>query len=268
MCFDHDALPPDLPRDLGLPPIAGGAGAELMELTSADGTVFSAALAQAPQPIAQGGAVVILPDIRGLYRFYLALAERFAAAGHHAIVVDLYGRTAGTGLRGEDFDGMGQAAATETAQVQADVAAAAAALRERTGHDGDVVSVGFCFGGSMSLLCAANPQLDLQGVVAFYGGLNGSRLGFTSPLELADRMRGPILGLYGGEDPSIPPAAVEDLDARLGDAGVDHEIVVYPGAPHSFFDRQATDFADASADAWRRVLGFLGGVSARATAGV
>ena len=73
---------PTLPADLARPRIAGGAGAELLELTSADGTRFSAALAEAPE--ASGRAVVILPDVRGLYPFYSELAERFAQAGHHA----------------------------------------------------------------------------------------------------------------------------------------------------------------------------------------
>ena len=102
MCFAFDARPPDLPADLARPPIAGGAGAELLELTSADGTRFSAALAEAPEPA--GRAVVILPDIRGLYPFYSELAERFAQAGHHAIAIDYFGRTAGLGPRDEDFE--------------------------------------------------------------------------------------------------------------------------------------------------------------------
>jgi carboxymethylenebutenolidase len=50
---------------------------------------------------------------------------------------------------------------------------------------------------------------------------------------------------------------VEEFDDRLTKAGLDHEIHVYPGAPHSFFDRRFEDHADASADAWRRMLGFL-----------
>ena len=102
MCFAFDASPPDLPADIA--PIAGGAGAELLELESADGTRFSAALAESPEP--RGHAVVILPDVRGLYPFYSELAERFSAAGHHAIAIDYFGRTAGLGPRGEDFEYM------------------------------------------------------------------------------------------------------------------------------------------------------------------
>ena len=82
MCFAFDASPPDLPADIA--PIAGGAGAELLELESADGTRFSAALAESPEP--RGRAVVILPDVRGLYPFYSELAERFAAAASSCTV--------------------------------------------------------------------------------------------------------------------------------------------------------------------------------------
>src|SRR3954471_17628941 len=102
MCFEFDALPPLLPNDV--PRVAGGAAAEVLELESADGTKFSAAVAGTSE--VRGGAVVIYPDIRGLYPFYIDLAERFAEAGHHAVVVDYFGRTAGLGPRDEDFDYM------------------------------------------------------------------------------------------------------------------------------------------------------------------
>ncbi len=67
----------------------------------------------------------------------------------------------------------------------------------------------------------------------------------------------PVLGLFGGADQGIPVEQVAALDQALDASGVEHEIVVYPGAPHSFFDRRAQEFADASADAWQRVLGFI-----------
>src|SRR5512133_491578 len=102
MCFAFDAHPPDLPADLARPRLAGGAAAELLELTSADGTRFAAALAQAPD--ASGPGVVVLPDVRGLYRFYIELTERFVQAGHHAIAIDYFGRTAGIGERDNDWD--------------------------------------------------------------------------------------------------------------------------------------------------------------------
>jgi carboxymethylenebutenolidase len=252
MCFAFDASPPDLPADIA--PIAGGAGAERLELESADGTRFSAALAESPEP--RGRAVVILPDVRGLYPFYSELAERFAAAGHHAIAIDYFGRTAGLGPRGEDFDYWPHVQKTRPKTVQADAAAALAALRERTGADG-ASTVGFCFGGTQSFLAATNEALGLEGVIGFYGSLSVERWGDMSPIRRAVDMHGPVLGMFGGADEGIPPDQVEAFDAALAEADVEHEIITYPGAPHSFFDRRYEEHAEACADAWRRILAFL-----------
>jgi carboxymethylenebutenolidase len=145
---------------------------------------------------------------------------------------------------------------TTPAGVQADAGAALAALRERTGARA-AVSVGFCFGGMHSLLAGTSPELALDGVVAFYGRLDGSRFGVKGPLERAAEIRCPVLGIYGGADASIPVEQVREFEARLAEAGIPNEIVIYPGAPHSFFDRASEQYAEASADAWRRVLDFV-----------
>lgn len=254
MCFSFDARPPAPPIDLLRAPIAGGAGAELLELTSADGTRFSAAFAQAPED--RGAGIVILPDVRGLYPFYSELAERFAQAGHHAIAIDYFGRTAGLGPRGEEFEYMPHVQLLKVPQVHADAAAAVAALRERTG-DRPVVSVGFCLGGFLSFLAAANLADTLAAVVGFYGILAGDRFDTDGPLDRAESIKRPVLGLFGGEDQAIGLDQVQEFDKRLGETGVEHEIHVYPGAPHSFFDRRFEQYADACEDAWRRMLAFI-----------
>jgi carboxymethylenebutenolidase len=259
MCFDFDARPPDLPADLALAPLAGGAGAEMLELTSADGTRFSAALAEAPDASRPG--VVILPDVRGLYRFYVELAERFAQAGHHAIAIDYFGRTAGTGERDDDFEYMPHVQETRVERVQLDIAAALGALNERTGVRG-AVTVGFCFGGAQSFAAATSADLDLAAAVGFYGRLVPAREGAPSPIRKAPQTRCPVLGLFGGADESIPPDQVQAFDRGLDESGVEHEIATYPGAPHSFFDRAQAEHAAASEDAWRRVLGFLAAAAA------
>jgi carboxymethylenebutenolidase len=254
MCFAFDARPPALPADLRPAPIAGGAGAELLELTSADGTRLSAALAESPE--SRGAGVVILPDVRGLYTFYSELAERFAEAGHPAIALDYFGRTAGLGPREENFDYTPHVQQLQVPQVQADTSAAIEALRKRTGVSA-VATVGFCLGGFESFLAAADLPPQLSAAVGFYGVLDGSRFGVAGPLDRAAEIRCPVLGLFGGADEAIPADQVEQFDAKLTEAGVDHEIHVYPGAPHSFFDRRYEEHAEACADAWRRMLGFL-----------
>jgi carboxymethylenebutenolidase len=257
MCFDYDSRPPDLPPDLACRPISGGAAAELLTLTSADGTDFSAALAEAPEGGEPG--VVIIPDVRGLYPFYIELAERFAQAGHHAIAFDYYGRTAGLGPRDDEFDYMPHRQEVKLGLALEDLGAAVAALHDRTGAE-TIATVGFCFGGSLSFVAGTDPDLDLAGVVGLYGVLDRSRFDGHGVLAQAPETRRPVLGLFGGADEAIPQEQVDEFEAALSQAGVGQEIHVYPGAPHSFFDKKQDEFADESEDAWRRILGFLDGL--------
>jgi carboxymethylenebutenolidase len=252
MCFEFDAIPPDLPPEV--PRAAGGAAAEVLELESADGTRFSAAFAGSSDP--RGPVVVVYPDVRGLYPFYIQLAERFAEAGHHAVVVDYFGRTAGLGPRDEHFEYMDHVKQTRSHQIQADTRAALDAVAERTGHR-RAVTVGFCFGGGESFLATTNQDLDLAGAIGFYAGLDRSRWELEGPLDRAADMHGPLLGLFGGADQGITQEQIDDFATRLDAAGVEHDFHVYPGAPHSFFDRKQEEFAEVSEDAWRRVLAFL-----------
>lgn len=250
MCYPPGARPPDVPLDL-LPPMTGGAGGQDATLTSADGTKFRAYLARA----AQGDAgVVIAPDVRGLHAFYEELAERFAAAGVHAIAFDYFGRTAGTDRRKEDFDFMTHVRQTTPEGVFADIAASRAHLETDTKARRTFV-LGFCFGGRIAFLASAE-QPGLAGVVGFYGRL-GKRENETWPVpaEEAARMSAPVLGLFGGDDPGIPPTDVAAFDAALGAAP--HHIQTYPGAPHSFFDRTFNEHKKECDDAWRRVLAFV-----------
>jgi carboxymethylenebutenolidase len=245
MCFPFDAIVPDLPA--GLRVMAGGAAGERHTLTSADGTEFSTYLARAEGTT----GVVVLPDVRGLFRFYEQLAERFADAGHPAIALDYFGRTAGLGPRDESFDYMPHVRRTEPETVAQDVDAALTYLREETGIE-RAITVGFCFGGAQSFMQAAFNPAGLAGVVGFYGSLQIEGQRWT--LERAGEMTVPVLGLFAGEDQHITREQISAFDRAL--AG-EHEIVIYEGAPHSFFDRKQEQYADQSADAWERILGFI-----------
>jgi carboxymethylenebutenolidase len=245
VCFDVDSLPP-------VPALAGAAVShERLELEAADGNRFAAFLAEPEQPGAAG--VVILPDVRGLYRFYEELALRFAERGIGALAIDYFGRTAGIGTRDDDFEYMPHVNETTQAGIQADVAAAVERLR---GSYPSIFTVGFCFGGSNSWLAAASGR-GLAGAVGFYGRPGTGRDGSAGPTARAGELSAPILALMGGADTAIPQDDVDAFERALKDAGVEHEVVVYDGAPHSFFDRKFTEFADASEDAWQRVLAFV-----------
>jgi carboxymethylenebutenolidase len=237
MCFELDSLPP-------IPVISGGALAhEHVTLQASDGNELAAFAALPDEPGSIG--VVILPDVRGLYRFYEELALRFAERGYPAVAIDYFGRTAGVGERGDDFEYREHVDQTTPEGIQADVAAAVEYLRGK--GVARVFTVGFCFGGRQSWLASADGH-GLRGAVGFYG---------RPPLDDVARMEGPILALQAGADANITAEANAAFDEALTAAGVEHEVVTYDGAPHSFFDRKQEEFADASADAWRRTLDFL-----------
>ena len=94
----------------------------------------------------------------------------------------------------------------------------------------------------------------MQGAVGFYGMPGGDS---PSPIDRAGEIGAPILALQGGADQHITAEHNAAFDDALTAAGVEHEVVEFPGAPHSFFDRKQEEFADASEDAWKRTLAFI-----------
>jgi carboxymethylenebutenolidase len=250
MCHDHDSRPPAPPRS--------GDVAErgLLTLTAADGNEFSAAYAAPAAPAAAG--VVVLPDIRGLHPYYVALAERFAEAGLPAVAIDWFGRTAGVaenGTRGEDFEWQPHIPQTTEAGIDADITAGIEYLRGRTDPALPVVTVGFCFGGSHSWRQSGG-TLDLAGCAGFYG--RPAMVG-----ESATRAAKPTVLVIAGADSATPVADQQALAATMRAAGADVDAVVYDGAPHSFFDRAFGEWAEACDDAWRHVLALTDRVAAR-----
>ena len=250
MCFDTDVLPPDPARSGMLE------GSERSILAADDGNRFAATFARTSGEAPAG--VVILPDARGLRAYYERLAEHLADAGLHAIAIDPYGRTAGAEHRDDDFEPGRHREAVRDEGIRVDVRAAAAVLRGAGATR--VVSMGFCFGGRASLMQASQESVD--GVVAFYGPPAQREDGGPSPIEEAQAglVRVPVLGLYGGADRGIAAAELDTYERALDAAGIEHRIVVYPGTPHSFFDRSMTEHADACRDAWARALGFIDSV--------
>jgi carboxymethylenebutenolidase len=243
MCHDPNSVPP-------VEGASHDASGDRIILESRDGAEFAAFHAVCEGD--PGSAVVVLPDVRGLYPFYEQLAIRLAENGHDAVAVDYFGRTAGTGERDESFPFRDHVEKTTLEGVTADVSAAVAHLRE---HDPDrkVFTIGFCFGGSNSWHQAAEGH-GLAGVVGFYGNPLRPPIG---PIDRVGEFDCPVLALMGGDDPGIPFEVVDRFRRAMDDAGVENEVVVYDGAPHSFFDRKQAEHADAAADAWTRVLAFI-----------
>jgi carboxymethylenebutenolidase len=239
MCFELDSEPP-------IPQISGAAVAhDDLVLEAEDGNRFAAFRAL---PEVEGSTgVVILPDVRGLYRFYEELALRFAERGHAAVAFDYFGRTAGAEKRPDDWDYMPLVQQLTHEQVQADVGACVRDLGAVGA--GAIFTVGFCFGGSASWASAASGH-ELAGAVGFYG--RPARM-----IDLVPRLEAPIIALQAGADQAISHEDNIEFERVLREAGKEYELIEYEGAPHSFFDRKQEEFAEASEDAWSRVLAFI-----------
>jgi len=144
--------------------------------------------------------------------------------------------------------------------MASDIEAALSALRSLPEVDpAKTAIVGFCMGGYASFLAAC--RTDVKAAVCFYpGGLIRPRpnFGFGPILDETERIRCPVLLLFGSEDGGIPLADVEIIRKRLIGANKDHEIKVYEGAKHGFFcDQRASYDEKSSKEAWPTVLEWL-----------
>lgn len=249
MCFDPNSAPP-----IFTAPRTPATGQRLV-LTSFDSTTFSAFLAKPENP--SGNGVLVLPDNRGLYRFYEQLALRLAEQGHIALAIDYFGRTAGTAIRDESFPFMQHMMQLKRESLDHDIETGAKFLRSEAGGACQrTFALGFCFGGRQAFFASA-PRFRFTGVIGFYGAPSFYPNGALGPTQRANELSAPILGIFGGADHGIPSSDVEAFDLALSTAGVPHEFVIYPNAPHSFFDVKYCEYQSECADAWKRVRAFM-----------
>ena len=208
--------------------------------------------------------VLVVSEIFGVHEHIADIARRFAHLGYLALAPDLF-------VRQGDPMSYGQMATlikeviskTPDAQVMKDLDACVAWAQD---HGGDVTRLGitgFCWGGRQAWLYAMHQPL-LKAAVAWYGRLVGEATPFTPrhPAEMTDQLRTPVLGLYGGADPSIPLATIELMKTRLAEAArAGHaaagqcEFVIYPDTPHAFHaDYRASYRKGPAQDGWKRCL--------------
>ena len=248
MCTSHDSRPP-------IEPISGAAvDAQSVTLKGQDGAAFRAYLAKPDQP--SGAGIVILPDVRGLHPFFEELAMRYAERGISALAIDYFCRTAGNDERGDDFEYMPHVDQAGWDTLRADIVAAIDYLRADASPR-STFTTGFCMGGRLSSMSATLGK-GLAGVIPFYGWPVGpNRNGTPAPADEAAKIECDVLAIYGEADTGIPEDARDAYDKALDKAGVRHETVVEPGAPHGFFDRRAEQHREAADDAWNRTMTFI-----------
>ena len=204
-------------------------------------------------------AVIVWMEIFGVNVHIRDVTERVAREGYVAVAPTFFHRTAPTLDVGYDEAGMAagiqEMGKLDADQMIADARAAVAWLRARPDVTGRVGVIGFCIGGHMTYLSAA--ETDVAAAASFYGGGIAAPQGpggKPSPIQRTGKITGRVLALFGGKDAMIPQTQVEQIRAALREHGVKSEIAVYPDADHGFFcDQRATYHAASAKDAWERV---------------
>jgi carboxymethylenebutenolidase len=215
-----------------------------------------AALLALPERVPAPG-ILIINDVFGRSPFYDQLARRLAQAGFVAVTPEYFFR------EGSLPEPTRDAATARAKQLDfkrwgRDMSAAIDWLRTRPEVNRRVGTIGFCMGGTQVLLLSARRE-DITATVSYYGFPADARTG-ASPIELAPKMRGPVLGHWGDQDAGAGMDNVEKLRAALQAAGVEHEFQIYPGLGHGFLkasleDDKTPGYAQACTS-WTRTLGF------------
>ncbi len=202
----------------------------------------------------KGPAVIIIQEIFGVNSHIRAVADQYAQDGYVAIAPDIFWRTqprVELGYAGADRDkGIEILQKTNVDLAVADIGATAAALRAMPEVTGKIAAIGYCFGGRLAYLAAAQGTVDAA--VSYYGG------GIQNQLDEAAKIKVPMQFHYGELDSGIPMSAVGQVKERF--VGRDNvEFHLYPHADHGFncTDR-ATYHQHSAALAHGRTLTFLG----------
>ena len=204
-------------------------------------------------------AVIVWMEIFGVNSHIREVAERVAREGYVALAPNFFHRTAPDIDLGYDDEGF-KVGFAELGKLHADrmiedAKAAVAYLRARPDTTQKVGVMGFCIGGHMTYLTAA--ETDVAAAASFYGGGIAAAQGpggQPAPIHRTNEITGKIVCLFGGKDGMIPGSQVDAIRAALQEHGVRHEVVVYDAADHGFFcDQRPTYHAASAKDAWERV---------------
>ena len=224
---------------------------KMVEVPAGSGTLPG--LLARPAGEARLPGLLVIQEAFGLNAHIKDVARRLAAEGYVALAPDLYWR-GGTG-RTVRYDQLPEAISLmqslNDTEIVADVASAIAYLEKQPFVRADRIGItGFCMGGRVGYLAACELPDKIKATAPFYGG--------GIPIAKTEKLRAPVLALFGEEDAFIPLANVEELKGALTRLGKQAEVVVYPGAGHGFFcDERESYRAEAAADAWERLKRFL-----------
>ncbi len=213
---------------------------------AADGPDVQAYVAQ-PQGEGPFPTVIMVHEFYGLNESIVSLADLLAEEGYLVLAPDTFRGSTTAWIPRAIF----QVITTRPENVNADLDSVYAWLDSQPDVDSDRIAIaGFCYGGRTSLAYSLHNN-RLAATVIFYGSPE------TDP-QILTALPGPVLGVFGGADQSIPVSEVNAFDAALTEADVPHEITIYEGQPHAFVeDAEGVKSGGAQAEAWNQMLAFL-----------
>ena len=238
-----------------------GVHAEITTFTGGNGDTIHAYVAR-PVGDEKRGGIVLVHHLPGWDEFYQETAERLARHGFDVIVPDLYCRY-GHGTPDDVAAKVRADGGVHDESVIADCEAAQVYLKALPTHNGKIGVVGSCSGGRHAVLVASKlPGFDA--VIDLWGGgvvMTADQLSPArpvAPIDYTESLTAPLLGLFGNDDQSPTPEAVDIHEAELKRLGKTYEFHRYDGAGHGFFYYQNQLYRQEQAmDAWGKIFTFF-----------
>ena len=231
------------------------------QMPTFDGTIT--AYYAKPEAKQHAPVVLVIQEVFGLHEHIRDVCRRFAKEGYFAVAVNLFERQ-GDCNQYTDVPTLIKEIVSKASdeQVMADLDASVAWAREQGGNTGRLAVTGFCWGGRITWMYAEHSSTCRVGA-AWYGKLvvGHGPLQKRNPIDVANTLKAPVLGLYGGQDAGIPLADVERMQAALAqgnDYARDSKIIVYPESNHAFYSDYRGSYNEPDAkDAWQRTLAWF-----------
>jgi carboxymethylenebutenolidase len=213
-----------------------------------------------PQGKSNLPVILVVSEIFGVHEHIADVARRFAKQGYLALAPELFFRQGDPKTFSSVAETMRQIVSkVPDEQVMKDLDACAAWAAKNGGNADKLGITGFCWGGRITWLYSAHNPKAKAGV-AWYGRLVGESTPMTPrhPIDIADSLTVPVLGLYGAKDSGIPLDSVDRMKEALAKGKSKSEFVVYQESGHAFHADYRPSYVEADAkDGWNRCLAWF-----------
>ena len=215
----------------------------------------------APKKAGKLATIIVVPEVFGMHEYQKDIARRLANAGYFAVTYDPFFRKGDLSKMADIKRVVGLANSLDDYQMLGDLDALVEFLEKQKRVNAKKIGItGMCRGGRTVWMYAAHSN-KLKAAVSWYGSMDELPPAMPrTPIDIADSLKAPVLGLYGGADSGIPVEMVERMRAGLLAFGKDKEsmIHVYPDTPHAFHaDYRPTYRKEAAEDGWKRMLAWF-----------